>query len=196
MSIAKIQTVQRSRKPGTCGKCGDELPVGSAYRHYTVGFRSHYKRVRCMKPTCTPRYSELESSRLADAYAAQETAEDSLVALRAEPSDDATEVDTTVHEFGEALEELASEYRSADEQFGGGGMTDSAERADELDSASQDLSGFSADEFDESAVDACETHDDPDEECIDCQELKAVALQEWWDSVLDAADAAVSEASF
>ena len=29
MSIARVTTVPKSRKPHRCGKCGDALPVGS-----------------------------------------------------------------------------------------------------------------------------------------------------------------------
>lgn len=78
MSIARVKTVNRSQKPGTCEKCGTALPVGSAYRWFKVGFRSKHKHVRCMEAKCSPRNSELESSNLAEAYAAQEAAYDDL----------------------------------------------------------------------------------------------------------------------
>jgi len=60
--MARVHHVKRSRKDqGKCGKCGDALAKGSAYRHFAPGFRGR-KRVRCMKGGCSPRPSDLTGS--------------------------------------------------------------------------------------------------------------------------------------
>jgi hypothetical protein len=154
VSIAKIQTVQRSRKEYVCEKCRDVLPVGSQYRHYTVGFRSKYKHVRCMKDTCFPRSSELESSRLSDVYAAQENAEDQLNALALSSTPD--DISAILEELASAIREVAEEYEAAAEnEYGVVFNQDSADRAEILQSAADEIENY-----------------DPEsdfEECEDCE---------------------------
>src|SRR5512139_1085287 len=83
--MTKRVTVRDTSRPLPllkCAKCGDEIAVGSPYRWFSVGFRSHYKQIRCMKSTCTPRESERESSGIrAEILAAIEDATDQLDAL-------------------------------------------------------------------------------------------------------------------
>lgn len=196
MSVARIKYTQRSQKPAKCEKCHDELPKGSALKYFFVGFRSRYKHVRCMKQECSPRTSELESSRMSEAYAAQETAEDALAAARDTPGD-ASDLDSIVQEFADALDELAGEYREADEQFGGGGGTQSGERADELENASSELGSFQAEDF-EDPEEPCDEHEEAgwQMECDDCQEKSDEAKTTWWAEQVDAAESALGDASF
>ena len=192
MSIARVYTVQRANKDqGKCEKDGTLLPKGSAYRWWTKGFRSRYKHVRCMKPTCTPRPSELESSLLASVYAAQEDAQPRLSALYSDVVDNADELTQALQEILEdvaaATDDVVQQYRDQDEQFGGGGNTDSAERADTLEAAAEALREWQPD----GEPDACEAHDEIGQQpgCDDCQR----ALESWRDDAVNSAEQALAE---
>lgn len=191
-----------------CGKCGVEIAVGTPYRYWEPYFRSSAKSVRCMKSECTPRMSELESSNLAQAYSAQEDAEANLNAMMGQPGETA-DIHAAVSEFADSLDELASEYRQADENFGGGGSTQSGETADTLESTASDLQSFSV--SDEEQEEFCERHSDEGtaaemdeswtegdnldevrEACDECNEKR----QDWWNAQVDEALSVVSEAQF
>jgi hypothetical protein len=181
MSVARVHYVKKAAKDqGKCEKCGDALPVGSAYRWYSVGFRSHYKHRRCMKHTCTPRTSELESSLLSSVYAAQEDAEG---ALGGDPEEDTSSLSDALSSVAEAAREVAEQYRTQDESFGGGGATESAERADSLEEYADNLESWSAPESDRPTV-GCDKHGDEQQEgCEACEYV----VTEWWED--QAADA-------
>ena len=203
MSVARLHTVLKARKDqGKCGKCGTPLPAGSAYRHFSVGFRSSYVQKRCMKVECTPRPSERESSKLSAVYSAMEGAEDELAALRSQDpgtQDDVTSIITTV---AESIREVADEYREADEMIGGGGSgaTISGERADELEEAASSLEYFSP-TADPEEADVCGEHAGEDHElepgetieeireaCDNCRELRAAV----WDELITEAETELS----
>lgn len=74
--MARIKHVKKSRKPLVCGRCKIELPVGSEYRWWKL-YRGR-KRVRCTKPKCAPRSSELTQGKYGQVYAAQEELDDVL----------------------------------------------------------------------------------------------------------------------
>ena len=161
MSLAKVNVVSKSRKPGTCEKCGTDLPVGSEYRWFTVGFRSHHKRVRCMQPECAPKDSERESSLLAEVYAARENAEEQIA-----NATDAEEMQSIIEEYAEAVREVASQYEEAMTDDQGNVFNTTAEEryealtqaADEIESAASDV---------EDATKDCETCDA--EGTIECE---------------------------
>jgi hypothetical protein len=199
VSIARVTTVQHSRprrdkttgevKKYVCEKDRTVIELGEPYRWFVVGFRSNYVHIRCMKPTCTPRMSELESSQLSEVYAAVESAEDELTGLENGDPGDTSDITSVFDQVGDAIDNVVSVYREADEQFGGGGQTDNSERADNLESAKDELDQISLDEFDESS---CDEHDTFNEECDDCKELKAT----WWTEQIDAAKDVLSNLSF
>jgi hypothetical protein len=199
MSIARVTTVQHSRprrdkvtgelKKYVCENDKTVIEPGEPYRWFVVGFRSNYVHIRCMKSTCTPRMSQLESSQLSEVYAAQESAEDELNVLAVADPGELSDITDTFDQIGEAIDNVVSAYREADESFGGQGATQSAERADELESAKDELDQISLEEFDESS---CDEHSKFDGECDDCKELKAT----WWSDQIDAAKDALSNLSF
>lgn len=152
MSLARVNYVEKSRKDNVCGNCRTALPKGSAYRWFTVGFRSNYKRVRCMSSACSPKQSELESSLLSEVYAAMESAEETINGT--EPGD-YDGIRDAFNEVNEAIQSVASQYREQDEAFGGYGSTPGAERADTLESAEVD-DILTDDDFDE----WCDDHSD------------------------------------
>lgn len=197
MSLAKIHTVTKARKDqGTCEKCHTPLPAGSAYRWFTVGFRSTFKHVRCTDYKCNPLASDLESSKIAAIYAAQEEAEDTIAsAVLVDDMRDAIEA------VRDAITEVAEEYREAStDDMGNVFNPDSEERADTLDAAAESLDW----DPDMDEPEACSIHteniitnpdaddaeddkeddDDRSEEC-DCQERYDTWLDETRTSAIE-----------
>lgn len=219
MSQARVKTSKFAARQGktlTCQSCRREIEKGEVYRWWFKGFRSRFKHVRCM--TCpAPRASELESSNRADAYAAVEAAEDALTAFReGDPEEDASGVESAVNEAGSGIREVVDQYREADESFGGGGMTQSGEIADELEEAADTLESWTAQDSEPDTEDKwCSDHEDEasareaeeiaeDEDidldaardrCDACQQEIAQARQEWWDALLEEADGALADAA-
>ena len=107
MSVAKLIAVKAARKPqGKCEKCGKEINVGDPYRHFTVGFRSKRKRVRCIEVACTPRPSERESSAKAGPMSVMESFYDSYYS-------NVEDLQLAYGEVRDAFEEYASECEEA-----------------------------------------------------------------------------------
>ena len=165
--MARVHTVKKSRKDqGTCGKCGDALLAGSAYRHFSPGFRSR-KRKRCMKGGCSPRPSDLTASdKKQRIYEAQETVEDEL---RDWDRKDVSALKDLLETLNETINEVAEEYTEAAEHFGGEG--ENAERAEELESWGGEVEN-AASELESAEDRACEDcggdgHLDCPKECSD-----------------------------
>lgn len=189
MAVRRLKVVNRAAKPHKCER-GHDIAKGEAYRYWEMGFRPSYKRIRCMRAECTPRTSERETSNVAEAYAAQESAEDALDALEADPpawgdwDTGVSAVREAVTTAGEEIYAVGEQYREADEAFGGQGATEHAERADTLEAAGDDLQGW---DTSSEAPDACSDHDEPTEDCGDCGENVA----QWWDALIGEARDAV-----
>ena len=204
--MARVKYVEHSRDERTCERCGDTIPKGGGYRSFKVGFRSRFKHVRCMKPECSPRQSEMTASKMAGVYAAIEGAEDELAALeQGGPEEDASNVTSALDTAAEGIEEVAQEYREANAASPTGYVfgEDLNERADEISSAADELQGWqpSADEPDYDSCDN-EDHEEPDEgedrevvergtNCDSCAEIAG----EWWATVIDEARTALGEVS-
>lgn len=109
MATAQLKTVQRAAKDqGECSKCHEPLPKGCAYRYYRPGFRSRVKIRVCMKTECTPRQSELDSSKLSDALAAIESARDEI-----EAAETVEAVREALETCAGAINDVAQEYEDA-----------------------------------------------------------------------------------
>lgn len=111
--MPRVNRVQRARKPTKCGKCGQQISKGDPYRWWK--FHSSGKRVRCMKPECSPRRSELTQSAIyAAAWDAQDAASDALANaqtkddLEALRDDLASDIDSIVDELQEKLDNIES----------------------------------------------------------------------------------------
>lgn len=124
-----------SRRCGRAG-CGREILPGEKYHQFTF-FRGA-AQFRCADHY--PKQSEMTQSRMADVYAAIEDAEEEVDALTT-----VEEAEELVGRVAEAVEEVAQEYRDADDAFGGQSATEAGQRADELESWAQDLQGFATD---------------------------------------------------
>jgi hypothetical protein len=151
-----------------CGKCGTEIKVGDPYRWFQVGFRSHYKQVRCVEISCSPKTSELESSKLSSVYAAIEDAEATIA-----EADEPDEIESAVQDVANTVREVADEYREASVNPNTGAVfnTEAEERADTLDSSADELESWSHTQDQE--PETCEEHSGDDEDdCEECQELR------------------------
>jgi hypothetical protein len=156
-----------------------------------------------MKPECTPRPSELESSKMADVYSAQESFEDGLSALEnGDPGENST-VQELLDDFSSAVSDTAGEYREADDAIGGGGYTESGEKADALESAADELGSFNP-SADMENVEPCDEHSD-DIELQDGESLEEVreacdACQEKrrgeWQDLIEEARSHAADVSF
>jgi hypothetical protein len=164
MSIARV-SIQASRKERVCEKCKAEVHPGDQYRAFKVGFRSRHVHVRCMKASCAPRNSELESSSLSEVYAAQE---DFDVAI--EEAFSTEELEAALEELSSAVQEYAYARREAADAWEYGN-SQLEEAADEWENKASELEGcWSPDEYEpDESDDAEEDYDDRRAEWFDGQ---------------------------
>lgn len=193
---ARVKTVQKSRKAGKCSACGDPLPIGSAYRYFKPGFRTRLKVIRCMKPECTPKASELTTSRMSEAYAAQEDAHAAIES--AETVDDLT---SALEDAAGRASDLKDEY---DQAIEAAPMLEEQvqPQVDALEAWAETLEGVSLDDIEAGDVYAdAHAAEEPDEfetdeelekhqsECELCQAKFAEELDERKDEAREAIDA-------
>jgi len=131
MSLAKVNQIGRVRKPGKCGKCGQEVNVGDPAVRFSVGFRG-FVQTRCTKTECYPKPSERESSLVSGVYAAQEDADLSTAG-------GLEDLETARDDVVTAIQEVAGEYENS-EMFERN--MDLQERAETLNSAADELEGW------------------------------------------------------
>lgn len=173
--MAKVSTVEHAYKDqGKCGRCGVEIKKGDPYRHASPGFRAP-KKIRCMKPECRFRQSELTTSLLADVYAAQEDADDALDQVGLD-FEDAEDVITILEECASAGREVAQAYTDAAEAMGSAGE-EHQDRADMIESWCDDLDSPSFDD----------APDPDDEDYKDDSDALEDAWTDWRENVITTA---------
>lgn len=151
--MARVTHVTRARSAYTCEKCGDAIPKGSPYQHATPGFRGR-KKIRCTKPSCNFRTSDLCTSNMQGAYLAQEGFEDEIGNCAS-----VEDVKAALEAYAEGLRETASLYEEASSNWAGGQSSNEEwdEKAEMLNGAADELEDFDwepeADEDDESETD-------------------------------------------
>jgi DNA repair ATPase RecN len=183
MSVAKIETVKKSRKDqGKCSKCGVELPAGSGYLCWYPQFRSNYKIVRCLKSDCYPTPGERESSKAATILLAQESFHN-LISQQESVED----IEQAVQEVADAVREVADEYQEALDQWENGNEQ-LQEKVDHYESQTDEADGWQW--GGDSEPDHCDEHgsrsdweQDEIDACEDCQEKR----EEWLEECRDAA---------
>lgn len=187
MSVAKVKVIKKSQKDqGKCGKCGVELPKGSPYKWWTVGFRSNHKYVRCMKATCAPRDSERESSKFVTILSAQEGFQDNIDILTTKD-----DIESAVQEVGTAVREVADEYSEAADAWEHGNES-LEEKRDHYEGQADELESW---EYDGGDWELCEKHEGDDldgdsdvvESCPECVEKR----DDWISEIREAAREAV-----
>ncbi len=100
----RVITVKKARKAqGNCGRCSDPIGVGDSYRHWS--FRYGGTQRRCVKPSCSPRQSELtQNDVLVMAYQLGEEHFD-LTDNIEDFDDQVTEVADAIQEILDVIEE-------------------------------------------------------------------------------------------
>jgi len=190
MSVARLYTVKKSRKDQKpCGKCGAELPAGTPYLYYYVGFRSNYKYVRCTKADCYPMPSERESSKIAPILAAQEN-----FARNIDSADSPDDIAALVQEVGTAIREVADEYQEALDAWENGNY-ELEEKASHYESQADEPENWTWGEGDTDYT-LCLEHDGREDEvgeeaiqnCDACQENREQWLQECRDAAQEIVD--------
>lgn len=136
MSLARV-TTQRAAKPYECDRCRAPIAKGETYRAFKVGFRSRHRYIRCSKAECTPRDSELESSKLAGVYSAIESGHDDVDAATS-----LEDITAALEATAEEIRSVASEYTEAADAMGEAGY-EMTEKADTLESSADTLESTS-----------------------------------------------------
>lgn len=160
--MARITTVTKSMKDQTCGRCGKDLPKGSAYQWAKPGFRSRTRLIRCLG--CAFRQSELTTSLKGIAYAAQEAGEDALAEW---DSEDVGVLEAIRDAVVEGATECLEAYQEAQDAWTENGAWENSEWDEyisELESWVDELEGLDFEEY---------VDDDPEDE--------GEARQEWAD---------------
>lgn len=182
--MARVHTMKGSRKPHTCEICKDVIPAGRGYRYFQVGFRNSYKHIRCMKPTCSPRPSQLTNSKVSAILAAQESAHDELTSISGSvgTTDD---VKSVVDSVAQAIEEVKDEYQESLDAWENGNAS-LEEKVETLEAAHDELDNWAPD-LDDSPP-ACDEHaGEPEESCDACES----AADLWWSDVIQEARDAI-----
>lgn len=208
--MARITYVKKAAKPHTCQKCGAAIEIGDSYKHVSPragSFARGRKLIRCS--ACpTWKRSELTSSKLADAYAAQEQFDD----------DESRGSFTSLDEFLGLVEELADQIEgcadgyeeSADNIESGFGhevpmSEELREKADQVREWAENVRSACSDfdEFDEDAARVEVIEDLYDEETPeedrdddDIRDGIQQKLAEWNEEISEAISAALNEEPF
>ena len=200
--MARVTVVNKSMKDQTCGRCGKELPKGSAYRWAKPGFRSRTRLIRCMDGACSFRPSDLCTSNLKEAYAAQELLEDAASdwGIGVELEDlDVSDLETAIEEakgMAEGVRELYEEANSSWEENSGSENYEFTEKVEALEAWESELEDTDFDdkpeyEGPEDPGEQAEGQDDHEYEELVADYERAqqefeTELEEWADACRDA----------
>jgi hypothetical protein len=159
LPVPSVTVVQKAKKEqGACGRCGDKIDAGSPYRWWK--FRYGGRRIRCMKPGCSPRRSHLTNSdKLSRCYAAGEAIEDAINAFR--DSKEISDLRSALEEAASEARDVAEEYRESAQNIEDGfnhptqQSEELAEKADNLESQADEIDSVASnlEEFDAESVD-------------------------------------------
>lgn len=154
--MKKKSKAGKAGKAIECGKCGCKITPGMTYK--TWAFRYGGKRVRCDKPKCRPRESDLTQSKMSGAYAAREAIEDA-VAEFLEGTMDVEDLKDAVESGASDIEGVASEYEDSFNDMNEGLQNSETgqlvqEKADALNNWAQELRDLEFDDEDEPREDA------------------------------------------
>ena len=155
--MPRVTSVKKARKSqGECGKCPAKIKKGDPYVWWA--FRFGGRRVRCAKPECYPKSSDLtQSAFYGTLYSIEETVSDAVSAYEegGEPGDLAEELRGAAEELRSLGEECGSSLDNMPEGLQQGDTGQMLEnRRDECESKANDLES-AADE-----AEGIELHDD------------------------------------
>ena len=147
--MPRVMIVKKAQKnQGECGKCGAKIKKGDGYKWWK--FRYGGRRVRCLKPECSPKPSDLTQSEFyGTLYAIQESVETALDDFRngGEPGDLASALNDAASELRELGEECQGKLDNMPEGLQQGDTGQLLEnraqecegKADELESAASEI---------------------------------------------------------
>lgn len=176
----RATTVAKAKKsPGQCGHCRTTIEAGQGYV-WAAAFRSA-KKVRCLKPECRFKGSDLEpNEKMATIRRAEEDASDSLSKWGGE---DAEEVRGILESFHAGVEEAKEAFEESAQNIEDGfgheteASTEQADKASELDSWLTDIEQ-AKDDIEDFEFDAAEAESGQD---------KDEQLEAWSEAVRDKA---------
>ena len=193
--MARVTRVTKSMKDQTCGRCRKELPKGSPYQWAKPGFRSRTRLIRCLD--CNFRQSELTTSLLSTAYAAQENLEDAVDSWDGE---DAQELTDALEAAAEEAQECYDAYDEANSSWEDNSGSENYEFTEKRDAIEQWQDALRSVDFDERPEEPVQDQgvvgDDHDQAAWD-EEYAAweTELDEWVDACRDAVREACGELS-
>jgi len=143
--MPRVTSVKKAQKsPGKCGKCGDAIGEGQPYVWWA--FRYGGKRIRCAKPECAPKGSDLTQSEFySTLYSIQEDAKldgSTVEELEGQRDDVVSQLNDLAEETRGKFENMPDGLQQGDT----GQLLE--ERADACESAAQELESVDCDEID------------------------------------------------
>ena len=151
-----ILVVKAQKNQGQCGKCQAPIKKGGGYKWWK--FRFGGRRVRCLKPECSPKPSDLTQSEFyGTLYSIQESVETALDNFRngGEPEDVASALNDAASELRELGEECRGKLDNMPEGLQQGDTGQLLEqRADECESKADELESAA------SEIESVELYDD------------------------------------
>lgn len=145
--MSRVKTVKNNYKELTCGKCHQAIPKGAGYLWTKPRYGS--RKVRCLKPACAFKPSDLSSSKAAIVHDAIDDARKQI--QNAESQDD---IQSILQSVAETAREVGQEYQDASDAWAGGnGHPDFQEKANQCESFADELDSWSfSGEADEETV--------------------------------------------
>lgn len=145
--MSHVIYVSNNRNPLACGKCKTTIAKGAGYRWTKPRYGP--RKVRCLKPSCDFRPSDLSSAKTATIHDAIEDARNEIDT--AESHDD---IQSILQSVADTAREVAQEYQDASDQWAGGnGNAEFQEKADTCESFADECESWSfSGETDEETV--------------------------------------------
>jgi DNA repair exonuclease SbcCD ATPase subunit len=202
--MARIHSVQQSRKEHVCSKCRDTIAVGVPYRWVAIGGRRASQTiVRCMKMACGFRPSDMTNSKLKSIYAAQEAIDDTCSEERISIEGILQVVQDASQSAGEVMDEYSESIDNIEQYFPNSPQIDEMrEKIDslenwisELDRAVESIEDKQSEleEIENSIVQLEEEDEDKDFESEDEQDITDLQAQK--DEILEGVVSLAREAS-
>lgn len=161
--ITRVKAAQKSKRARHCGRCRDEIQIGQPYLWWRrkTGNASGITYIRCGKPECAPKPSEVVTNQYASMIMAAAEGFDAGVG----GFESAQDIAEALREYGQTATEISEMMiENADNMESGFGHSTSTsdelrERGDAWESYAQEV---------ESEADDIEGMEPEDEECSEC----------------------------
>lgn len=182
--MPRVTFVKKAQKAqGTCGKCDTKIAIGDSYRWWK--FRYGGRRVRCAKPECAPKASDLTQSAF---YSQLYSIQDALdAAIDARSVDDLRAVGDDLRSLGDECSDSRSNMPDSLQYSETGELLETrseecSSKADEIDSAADELEGITTDWQEYAEEEGLEKEEDESDEDFQQRVTEAMdaAIDEAW----------------